>query len=131
MIKYLIFEEDKTSIYLMYKKVVVNESFFKTTNDILRHYLIDLTSYNKNYKRKYLNAYLIPIYIKPNLCLMPINGIKSGGPLINFFAVKDFEFLNNKLHITWKDHEVTKFNIKKDKWDTLLKRAKTVIDLYL
>ena len=130
MIKYLLFEEEKTVIHLIYKKVVINESFYKTFNDILKYYLVDLTSYNKNYRRKYGSSYLIPIYIKNDLCLIPINGIKSGGPVINYFAIKGFNFLNNKLIITWKDDEKTSFDIKKDKWNALIERTRVVINLY-
>jgi hypothetical protein len=102
------------------KQEVLDISFKKYINDLLKSSLVNLKTREKMTKIKYKFKGKIPLYIKEGLLLLCVKSYRNQGFYINYYSILDWEKDQQSVVIYFKDN----FCIRLKSYGSFIKQIK-------
>ena len=89
MIEYIEYHNSKTNIMKTFESITWNYHLKYVISVLLQPQCNDISSYLRNYKKKYGNQYQIPIFINAKTILVVIYGYRAlSNYAVNIFSIK-------------------------------------------
>lgn len=107
MIEYIEYHNSKTSIIKTFESITWNYHLKYVISVLLQPQCNDISSYLRNYKKKYGNQYQIPIFINAKTILVVIYGYRAlSNYAVNIFSIKSLLIKIGVVKYTLKIHKL-------------------------